>query len=316
MTAALVVVGPTASGKTALAIELAERLDTEIISADSMQVYRGMAIGTAAPTAEEQARVRHHFVGFLDPDEQYTAGRFGKEARAVVQTLNARGRIAVVAGGSGLYVRALVDGLFSGPAGDPSLRQRLKAEADAIGTAALYDRLQGVDPAYAAIVHSGDLRRIVRGLEVYMLTGQPLSALHAAHRQETPPLDVSQVALDIPREALYARINSRVDRMLEAGFVEEVRELMDTGRADRLLELRTLGYREFAAYLRGEQGYDEAREAMKRNTRRFAKRQLSWFRNDPRIRWRPANKYTNIKEIATTILKVGDIRGEIPSGTA
>jgi len=311
-----VVVGPTASGKTALAIELAERLDTEIISADSMQVYRGMAIGTAAPTAEEQARVRHHFVGFLDPDEQYTAGRFGKEARAVVQTLNARGRIAVVAGGSGLYVRALVDGLFSGPAGDPSLRQRLKAEADAIGTAALYDRLQGVDPAYAAIVHSGDLRRIVRGLEVYMLTGQPLSALHAAHRQETPPLDVSQVALDIPREALYARINSRVDRMLEAGFVEEVRELMDTGRADRLLELRTLGYREFAAYLRGEQGYDEAREAMKRNTRRFAKRQLSWIRNDPRIRWRPANKYTNIKEIATTILKVGDIRGEIPSGTA
>ena len=285
MTAVLAVVGPTASGKTALAIELAERLGTEVISADSMQVYRGMEIGTAAPTANEQARAPHHFVGILEPDEQFTAGRFGDEARAIVERLNREGRVAVVVGGSGLYVRALIDGLFPGPGKDSVFRERLQLEADLKGVGALYTRLREVDPDYAAIIQPTDLRRIIRGLEVYERTGTPLSKLHREHRDESMSLDAVQVALNYPRQVLYDRIDARVDRMLEAGFVDEVKRLLEGGRAKRLFELRTLGYREFAAYLRGEQAFEEAREAMKRNTRRFAKRQLSWFRADPRIHW-------------------------------
>ncbi len=288
MTSVLAVVGPTASGKTALALALAERLETEIVSADSMQIYRGMEIGTAAPTAEEQARVRHHFVGFLEPGEHFSAGEFGRQARELVARLNAEGKPAVVAGGSGLYVRALIDGLFPGPARDPQLRRRLQAEAETHGVEALYGRLQAVDPEYAGIVLPGDLRRIVRGLEVYELTGTPLSRLHREHRALAEPLPAVQVALDLPRPTLYARIDARVDRMLASGLIEEVEALLAKGYEAHLRQIRSLGYREMIAYIKGEQSYAEAVELMKRNTRRFAKRQLSWFRSDPRIRWLPA----------------------------
>ena len=302
MSQVVAVVGPTASGKTALAIALAERLDTEIVSADSMQVYRGMEVGTATPTQEEQARVRHHFVSFLDPRDQFSAGRFSEMARPVVAALNARGRTAVVAGGSGLYVQALIDGLFPGPSRDEDIRDRLHEEAEALGVAALYARLQQVDPEYAAAILPGDLRRIVRGLEVHAITGQPMSRLHQEHRAETSPLSAVQVALDYPREELYRRIDLRVDRMLAQGFLDEVQRLLDQGYGDRLAQLRTLGYREFIAHLRGELSYDEAAENMKRNTRRFAKRQLSWFRGDDRVQWVPADAPQDPDEHADRVL--------------
>ncbi|MGI6460956.1 MAG: tRNA (adenosine(37)-N6)-dimethylallyltransferase MiaA [Candidatus Hydrogenedentales bacterium] len=298
----LAVVGPTASGKTALALELARRLDSEIISADSMQVYRGMEIGTAAPTAQEQARAKHHFVGLLEPGEEFSAGLFGRSARQLVDALNARGRIAVVAGGAGLYVRALIEGLFPGPGKDDSIRERLCREAKEAGVPALYARLQACDPAYAQVIHSNDLRRIVRALEVYELTGDPLSQLHAGHKMAAAPLDAVQVALDWPRELLYKRIDARVDRMIEQGFIEEVQRLLDAGHAKHLYRLRSLGYREIAAFLAGEKTREEAVASMKQNTRRFAKRQLTWFRADPAIQWLSASPARSSESYADEIL--------------
>jgi len=298
----LAVVGPTASGKTALAIELAERLDTEIVSADSMQIYQGMAIGTAAPTPDDQARVRHHFVGFLQPGESFSAGEFGEAARSVVARLNAQGKTAVVVGGSGLYVQALIDGLFPGPSKDESVRLRLHRDAERDGVESMYVRLSNVDPEYANLINPNDLRRIVRALEVHELTGEPISKLHREHREQTESLDAVQVALDYPRATLYERINARVERMLEGGFVEEVRALLENGHYPHLKQLRTLGYREFAVYLHGECSYDDATETMKQNTRRFAKRQLTWFRADERIQWIPAAQDAAPAEFVDPIL--------------
>jgi tRNA dimethylallyltransferase len=303
----LAVVGPTASGKTSLAIAVAERLrsqgrEAEIISADSMQVYRGMEIGTAAPTPEEQARVRHHFVGFLDPGEYFSAGEFEQRARRVVGALHEVGKGAIVVGGSGLYVQALIDGLFPGPQADDSLRARLEDEAQERGTGTLYARLQGLDPEYAGVINRGDLRRIVRALEVHELTGRCISELHQEHRDNAAPLPAVQVALDYPRDQLYARIDARVDRILERGFLDEVRALADRGYEVHLERLRTLGYREFMAYLRSEQTYEQAADAMKQNTRRFAKRQLTWFRADERIRWLPTDSATPPQAHADAVL--------------
>jgi len=281
----VVVAGPTASGKTALAIELARRLETEIISADSMQFYRGMAIGTAAPTPEEQAQVKHHFVGLLDPSEDFSAGAFEILAREVVRGLNERGLPAVVVGGSGLYLRALCNGLFDGPPKDETIRSRLHVEARERGTATLYKRLQAVDAEYAAAIGANDLRRIVRAIEVFEVSGRPMSALHREHREHREPLDAVWVAIDLPRDALYARIDARADAMIAHGFVEEVRALLDHGYLPHIERLRCLGYRELAAHLLGEISLDEAVALIKRNTRRYAKRQLSWFRHEPRIRW-------------------------------
>ena len=286
VTEAIAVVGPTASGKTALAIALGERLGTEVISADSMQFYRGMEIGTAAPTPEERARVTHHFVGFLNPGEPMSAGHFQSLARPVVANLNAQGKPAVVAGGAGLYIRALLDGLFSGPGRDDEIRERLQREADSLGVEALYERLQAADPAYANLIGPRDLKRIVRALEVHELTGQPLSALHDASR-DPKPLEALQVAIDWPRAELYARIDRRVEHMLTHGLLEEVRRLVENGYGTVLEQLKSLGYREIAAHLRGETSLEHATERMKLLTRRYAKRQLSWFRADHRVVWLP-----------------------------
>ncbi len=282
---AVAVVGPTASGKTALAIAIAERLGTEIISSDSMQVFAGMAIGTAAPTEAERARVKHHFVSCLQPGELFSAGEFQRQGRIVLRDLNARGVPAVVAGGSGLYTNALLDGLFEGPEKDDAVRARIESEAASAGAASLFERLKAVDPAYAAIIDEQDLRRIVRGLEVYELAGRPLSELHREHQQRADRVRSRFVAIRYPRDVLYRRINDRVDRMLADGFLDELRALLDAGHEANLVQLRTLGYREFMAHLRGEVSWDEARAAMQQNTRRYAKRQLTWFRADERIEW-------------------------------
>lgn len=308
MTRVLAVVGPTASGKTALAIDLALRLDTEIISADSMQIYRGMEIGTGAPSAEERARVPHHFIGIRDPDEPFSAGEFQRQARLIVESLSARGKPAIVVGGSGLYVRALIDGLFEGPPKDAGLREHLHAEAQQHGVAQLYERLRYFDPDYARTILPNDLRRIVRALEVFELTGTPLSEHHRRHRERIQPLAAVQVALDWPRDALYRRIDARVDRMVSAGFVEEVRRLLERGYGPHLLRLRSLGYREFIAYLNGAQTLEQAVAATKQTTRRFAKRQLTWFRPDKRIHWLPATEDRPASSYVEAALRLFDQR--------
>ena len=300
--AILAIVGPTASGKTSLAIRLAERLETEIISADSMQFYKGMAIGTGAPSRDELARVKHHFVGFLDPSQDFSAGAFETMARQIVADLNGRGKTAIVVGGSGLYVSALIDGLFPGPGKDQSIRRRLREEAADHGVPVLFARLETVDPEYARIINPNDLRRIIRALEVHERTGAPLSRLHRLHRESAPPLDAVQVAPDYPREQLYNNINARVDQMIGAGLLDEVRTLLEHGYAEHIERLRSLGYREMAAHLRGECSLEDAAELMKQNTRRYAKRQLTWFRADPRIHWLHVTSETPQEDLVNQIL--------------
>jgi tRNA dimethylallyltransferase len=308
----IAVVGPTGSGKSSLAVALAEHLDTEIISVDSMQFYRGMEIGTAAPTLDDQRRIAHHFVSFLNPDEEITAGSYQEMARERVAQINETGRSAVAAGGSGMYVSALIDGIFDGPSEDPAIRARLYEEAERLGNEHLLERVRTVDPEYATrITGSNDLIRIVRALEVYEITGQPLSVLHQEHRERTPSLPCLQFALAYEnRQDLYDRIDRRVEQMIEAGWVEEVQRLIDKGYGPQLERLKALGFREIAAHLRGEKTRDEAIAAAQMHHRRYAKRQLTWFRADPRIHWIPAGPGTTTETQLTALLHILDTHNE------
>lgn len=308
---ALAVVGPTGSGKTALALALAEALDGEIVAADSMQFYRGMAIGTAAPTPEEQARVPHHFVGMLNPNQRLPAGEYSVAARSCIESLEARGRTPVICGGSGMYVQAVLDGIFDGPGRDDTLREALTAEAEALGGAALLARLHAVDPAYATVIGSpNDLVRIIRALEVHALTGVPLSEWHRRHQESTASLPAMQVAVDYPdRAALYARVDQRVCAMIASGWVDEVAALLDAGYGPDLLQLKALGYNALAAYLRGEHTLDEATAAIQKYHRNYAKRQLTWFRNDPRVVWLPAPKDGDTAALVDQLLALWQGRG-------
>jgi tRNA dimethylallyltransferase len=281
----LVVVGPTAVGKSTLAVNVAEMLDTEIISADSMQIYRGMSIGVAAPSAQDLARVTHHFVGIIEPYENFSAADFARRALDVVRDMHAQRKVPVVVGGSGLYVRALVDGLFPGPPADKRLRQQFKEVAAEKGPRHLHERLQMVDPASAKKIHTKDVRRLVRALEVYELTGIPISELQQKHRGAGPDLDVTFVGIERQRRDLYSRIDERVERMFEVGLIAEVTDLLERGYGDEIDRIRPLGYPEVKAYLFGEIDLDRAKYVVKRNSRRYAKRQYTWFKHDPRIRW-------------------------------
>jgi tRNA dimethylallyltransferase len=283
---AIAVVGPTASGKTTLAIALAQKLQSEILSADSMQFYRGMEIGTAAPTAEERKAVQHHFVGFLNLDETMAAGEFERIAREKAMQLLQRKLTPVLVGGSGLYVSAFIDGLFSGPARDPQLRQALRERARLEGNAAMYDALKKIDPDYAAVLaNENDLVRIIRALEVYELSGRPYSVWHQEHQSNKDRWHVTQVALQWEREILYERINQRVRQMMHAGWIEETQRLLDSGHGAQIERLKALGYREIVSMIQGHTTLEEVIETISKQHRRFAKRQLSWFRADKRVHW-------------------------------
>jgi tRNA dimethylallyltransferase len=285
----LVLVGPTAVGKSRLAVAVARRLaaagsPAEVVNADSMQVYRGMDIGTAKPTAAERQGIPHHLTDVLDVRETATVADFQQRARAAIADCRARGVRAIVVGGSALYIRAIVDD-FRFPGTDPALRSRLQAELAALGPERLHQRLAGLDPAAARHILPENGRRIVRALEVVTLTGQPFTASLPARRYALP--DVTQVGLDIDRPRLDARIADRVNQMWRTGLVAEVRRLAAAGLRDGLTASRALGYRQVLALLAGEIDEDEARELTIRATRRFARRQDSWFRKDPRIIWLP-----------------------------
>ncbi|MCK5558333.1 MAG: tRNA (adenosine(37)-N6)-dimethylallyltransferase MiaA [Candidatus Hydrogenedentes bacterium] len=281
----IIVVGPTAVGKSAFAVSVAEMLNTAIISADSMQVYRGMSIGVAALSADELAKVRHHFVGIIEPHDSFSAADFARKALEVVHELNACGKVPVVVGGSGLYVRALVDGLFPGPPADRRLRRRFKEAATEKGSNYLHERLREVDPASAAKIHHNDARKIIRALEVCELTGIPISELQRKYRDMKPDLATTFIGLERERQDLYNRIDERVERMFDLGFMGEVAELLEHGYGDEIERIRPLGYPEVKAYLLGEFDLDHAKYLIKRNSRRYAKRQFTWFKADPRIKW-------------------------------
>lgn len=279
-----VLAGPTAVGKTEVALALAPELGAEIISADSLQVYRELDIGTAKSTPEERAVVPHHLIDVAAPDESYDAARYLAEARAVIRELTRRGVRPLVVGGTGLYIKALLGGLFPDGGKYPEIRARLRQELTEQGLASLYKRLQHLDPATAARLPPGDTYRILRALEVVEGSGRPLSELAAAHRFADRPYETVKIGLTLPREELYARIEARVEAMLAAGWLEEVKGLLRRYPPD-LKSLRALGYRHLVAYLHGELGLEEAVAAIKRDTRRYAKRQLTWFKADPEIRW-------------------------------
>ncbi|MBI3078034.1 MAG: tRNA (adenosine(37)-N6)-dimethylallyltransferase MiaA [Deltaproteobacteria bacterium] len=285
----VVVLGPTATGKGALARQLARAFGGEIISADSMKVYRGLDIGTAKPTAAERQAVPHHLLDICELTETFSAGAFREAASRLVRELWAAGKLPIVVGGTGLYIKALTRGLVAAPSRDPGVRAALDHEIAARGPAQLHARLARVDPESAARLHPADAVRIVRALEVHALTGRPLSALHAQHRFTEAPFRVLKLGLTVPRAELDARINARAERMVAQGLCSEVATLLDQGHAPTLAPLLAPGYREMVAHLRGQLGLDEALRRMQQRTRAFAKRQLTWFRPDLETRWLPAS---------------------------
>lgn len=281
----LVVVGPTAVGKSELAVELALRVRGEVVTADSMQVYRGLDIAAAKPTLQERKGVPHHLIDVCDPDERFNVAEYRRLAHEAIATVHRRGNLPILAGGTGLYVKAVLDEfLFPDEGADYELRRRLEAQAREEGPRALHRRLAEVDPESAARLHPNDVRRVVRALEVYYTTGRPLSEHLKEARASEPAYEVAMFGLTRPREVLYRRINERVDAQIRQGLIEEVRRL-----AERYGELpvarQALGCKEILAYLKGELTLEEAVERIKRDTRRFAKRQYTWFRKQPRIRW-------------------------------
>ena len=285
----IAIVGPTAVGKTALALRLADELSVEVVSADSRQVYRYMDIGTAKPTAQERQRVKHHLLDIVDPDESFTLVQYQQLAYAAIDDVQHRGRIPLLVGGTGLYVKAVLEGL-SIPHVEPDqeLREQLYAEAEAEGYEVLHNRLRELDPVAAERIDARNVRRVVRALEVCYRAGKPVSSLQNV---SPPPYHILRIGLTTPRDQLYQLIDERVDRMLAAGLVEEVRSLVQRGYGYDLPAMSGLGYRQIGMYLRGEASLEEAVALIKRHTRRFVRQQANWFRaDDPQIEWFDVSK--------------------------
>ena len=297
----LVIVGPTAVGKSALAIYLAEIFNGEIISADSMQIYRRMDIGTAKPPQEETARVPHYMLSIIEPGEPFSVGEYVRRVRPVIDGLHRQGKIPVVAGGTGLYVRGVVDGLCEAPGADRTLREKFRQDEEIYGKGCLYKKLCAVDPLSAGRIKPNDTVRIMRALEVYEIMGVSISDIQKAHGFKERQYDYLMVGLTMDRKKLYKRIEERVDNMVEKGLEAEVRRLMDEGKESFLL-MHGLGYKQIAGYIKGWYSLDEAVRLLKRDTRRYAKRQLTWFRRDDRIRWYSVPDDTShLKAIEQTI---------------
>lgn len=300
--AVIAIGGPTASGKSSLAMLLADLLPLEVINFDSMQVYRGMDIGTAKPGAEDLKKVPHHLLDIRDPDEPYSVGQYIPLFRETVEEITRRDRIPVAVGGTGLYLRGALGGLFEGPERNEALRKELEdLEADDPGI--LYSLLKGKDPETAARTMGTDLVRIIRALEVYELTGAPISELQREHAFRDRPFDASIYCLNPPREKLYMWVEERVDLMMEDGLLDEVRGLRERGYGRELTSMKALGYRELMAHLEGETTLEEAVGLIKRNTRRYAKRQLTWFRGEEGVKWLEYSHTDELPDFAERMAK-------------
>lgn len=295
----LIVCGPTASGKSALALELAHILDAEIVNADSMQVYRRLDIGTAKPSSDQQTEICHHLIDVIEPDQQFSAADFAQAADAAIADIITRGKRVIVVGGTGLYIRALLHGLVDSPGGHGSLRQALQEEADVAGNVAMLEQLRLVDPELAATLHPNNLVRIIRALEVFRLTGIPLSRYQKEHAFAGQRYTALQIGISVDRPLLYKRIEERVEQMMTAGLMEEVCGLLSAGFGRDLKSMRSIGYKEAAACRAGELSAEEATRLIKRNTRHYAKRQMTWFKADPDILWfeYPDNSGTIIQHV-------------------
>ncbi|MNI24332.1 tRNA dimethylallyltransferase [compost metagenome] len=297
--------GPTAVGKTKLSLELAEAYNAEIISGDSMQVYRGMSIGTAKITPDEMKGIPHHLIDIHEPEEAYSAAEFQEQGKRLIEEISGRGKLPFIVGGTGLYIESLCYGFrFSEAVADEAFRSEQDAFAEEHGAEALHARLAAVDPASAARLHPNDRRRIIRALEIHHQTKVTLSAGQAEQKKESP-YELCLIGLTMDRAVLYSRIEKRIDLMLEQGLIDEVKGLLDKGCDRSLVSMQGLGYKEIAAYLAGELTLEDAVTLLKRDTRRFAKRQLSWFRHMKEIHWiedfNEANFTDNFAEIRRMI---------------
>jgi len=303
----LLIVGPTASGKTQLSMEIAKKCESEIVSADSRQVYRHMDIGTDKPTASQRQQVPHHCIDIKDPDAFFSAGEYAGLARNIINEIFERKHLPLVVGGSGLYIRALVDGVFPGKYRDESIRVKLRQEAEQRGLEFLYQRLIQVDPVAAQKIHPHDSRRTIRALEVYELTGEPISRIQ---KERTQPAEFDSVfwALRWDRDVIYRRIEERVDRMIRSGLIEEVERLVKMDYDIGSNSLDSVGYKEVLDHLKCHSTLQETVDRIKQNTRRFAKKQMTWFRGDPRIRWIDVQEpvdWDRLAEMVLSSLKAG-----------
>jgi tRNA dimethylallyltransferase len=298
----VIVLGPTAVGKSELALDLAEQIGGEIVNADSQQVYRYMDIGTGKPSSLDRERVHHHLVDVVNPDEDFNAASFRKLAAQAVSQIHDKNRPVLVCGGTGLYLKALTRGLFTGPAQDPELRRSYQQEIDEKGLAALYQRLLAIDPTASSSIHPNDRQRTIRALEVFQLTGKPLSHWQREHAFQEQPYEVLHIGLNRERDELYDLINRRSERMIEDGLLKEMQKLVAKGYGLDLKPLRSLGYRQMGQVLRGVQPLGDALDEMKQETRRLAKRQLTWFRGDPDIVWYHPDQRREIFESAKRFL--------------
>lgn len=282
----IAIVGPTASGKSDVAIELAKRIGGEVISADSMQIYKGMDIGTAKVTRKEMQGVPHHLIDIVEPTEPFSVAEYQGLARQKIDEITRRGKIPILVGGTGLYVRSVIDKLEF-PSGEvtSAVRRRLEERAEQEGGDALYGELIVKDPAAAGIVHPKNVRRVIRALEVIELTGRPFSEFHREWKNRESVYDLEMFGLTMDREKLRERINRRVDRMIEGGLLDEVKDLVARGYERFLTSQQAIGYKELIGYLEGETSLEEAVDTLKARTRQYAKRQLTWFRADSRVRW-------------------------------
>ena len=281
----VILLGPTGAGKSKLAIEWAGELGGEIISADSMQVYRYMDIGTAKPTLNDQKRVRHHLIDLVNPDQPFHAALYRRLGRKTIEQLHDNKKPIWIVGGTGLYIKTLTQGLFASPEIDPHVRERLKKEVREKGTDALYERLEKVDPTTASHLHPHDVFRIIRALEVFDSEGIPISFYREQHRFGERPYRTLKIGLEMHRDTLYRRIEERVDQMLEKGILQEVERLMEMGYGPQLKPMQSIGYKQMVQVFLKEIRWDEAVSQMKRDTRHYAKRQLTWFKADPEVHW-------------------------------
>jgi tRNA dimethylallyltransferase len=282
----LIITGPTAVGKSKLSLDLALKFQGEIISADSMQVYRKMDIGTAKVNKEERKRVKHHLIDIIYPDQEFSVAEYQKMVELLISEITGRGNLPILVGGTGLYIKAVVEGLIlPGREADSGLRKELRGQAKEYGNRYLHDKLKEIDPELAGKLHYNDLRRIIRGIEIYRQTGKPLSYFNQKQAEKAERYRTLKIGLMRNREELYQRINERIDEMLDQGLLEEVKGLLQDGYDLSTTSLQGIGYKEVIDYLTGEYTLIEAVEILKKNTRHYAKRQLTWFRRDKEIHW-------------------------------